>query len=182
MAPRGFSKFRAEHPDVWGFIKDIAFALALLFIIIVPLYLYAGMWPPMVSVYSDSMTPHMYKGDLIIIQALDRGDVKTQEAAGSAEYEMFGETGDVIVYHPLGNTSVTPIIHRAIRWVNENESMWPGGPLAPYAGYITLGDNNSGIYDQMWLTPGEPVKPEWIVGMARIRIPYLGYLRMLLPY
>jgi signal peptidase I len=89
--------------------------------------------------------------------------------------------GDVIVYRPFGNA--TPVIHRAIRYVNKGDPMWHNGPAAPYSGYITLGDNNQGIYDQMSnICPGQPVKAEWVVGIARYRIPYIGYLRSLLPF
>ena len=56
-----------------------------------------------------------------------------------------------------------------------------GGPAAPNDGYITLGDNNHGVYDQE--APSicylEPVQKDWILGIARFKVPYLGYLRSL---
>ncbi len=92
---------------------------------------------------------------------------------------MFNQYGDVIVYRPFGEAARTPVIHRAMYYVNESEPMWPGGPPAPHSGYITQGDNNF-LYDQSsGISQNQPVKPEWIIGVAEIRIPYLGWLRSL---
>jgi signal peptidase len=71
-------------------------------------------------------------------------------------------------------------------WVEVGEKM-PGGKPAPHAGYITKGDNNPG-YDQQSLgvdtvngkVPVEPVKPEWVVAVAKVRVPYLGYPSLIL--
>jgi len=128
-----------------------------------------------VSVTSESMSPHLEKGDLVFIQSLSRGDVRTCEGSESSNYTSFGKAGDVIVYWPGGNHNATPVIHRAIRWVNQSEPMWPGGSAAPWPGYITLGDNN---YDQeSSISFASPVKKEWVIGIARYRIPFVGYLR-----
>ncbi len=173
-------RFLEKYPAVYGFIQDIAFALIFVFTIALILYIFAGIWPPMVSVNGLSMHPNMEDGDLVFIQGLDRGDVKTSEASANTGYRMYSEPGDVIVYTPHGDASIPLVIHRAIRWVNESEPMWPGGPLAPASGYITLGDNNDGMYDQdSRICPGEPVRKEWIIGIARFKLPYLGHLRSL---
>ena len=64
----------------------------------------------------------------------------------------------------------------------------PDGRPAPHAGYITKGDNNS-AYDQQCLAVRvsdgrwvriEPVKPEWVIAVARVRVPYLGYPSLIL--
>jgi signal peptidase len=165
-----------------GPLGDIAFAAVIFVLLFGGLYAYAGGWPPMVSVISDSMSPHMEKGDLVLIQGLSRGDVKTYEGPESLNYTSFEERGDVIVYRPEGEG--TPTIHRAIRWVEQGEPMWHNGPAAPWAGYITLGDNNQGVLDQMApsICYEQPVKKEWIVGIARFRIPFLGYIRSVIPW
>jgi len=67
----------------------------------------------------------------------------------------------------------TPIMHRAISWVEKGEEMTNGEP-APHEGYITRGDNNPSP-DQSGLGI-EPVRPEWVICVARLRIPYLGHL------
>jgi signal peptidase len=135
----------------------------------------------MVSVNGISMQPHMENGDLVFIQGLDRGDIQTAEASQNTSYQMYQGYGDVIVYEPYGDSTRQLVIHRAIRYVEKGEPMWEGGPPAPEAGYITLGDNNNGVYDQMApsICYGEPVRKEWILGIARFKVPYLGYLRSL---
>jgi signal peptidase len=160
-------------------LKDIAFTILVFAIVFGALYAFAGTWPPMVSVTSDSMIPHLEKGDLVLIQGLDRGNIQTYENADSPNYSSFGEAGDVIVYRPFGNG--TPVIHRVICYVNQGEPMWPNGPAAPYSGYITRGDANS-VCDQEAsnICLGSPVKDAWIIGIARYRVPYLGYIRMLI--
>ncbi len=63
-------------------------------------------------------------------------------------------------------------------YVEEGQPMWPGGSAAPFAGYITKGDNpkTNSAYDQQGsISPHLPVKPEWVIGVARFdRIPLLG--------
>lgn len=163
-------------------LRDIAFAIVILIVIFGGLYVYTGGWPPLVSITSESMSPNLGKGDLVLIQALSRGDVRTYEGPESLNYTSFGKAGDVIVYRPGGNKNATPIIHRAIRYVNRSEPMWHNGPAAPWAGYITLGDNNGGIYDQMsGISFSSPVKKEWVIGIARYRIPFVGYIRSIVP-
>ena len=57
-------------------------------------------------------------------------------------YKLFGDYSDVIIFHPNGISSATPIMHRAISWVEKGEEMSDGKP-APHEGYITKGDNNA---------------------------------------
>jgi len=65
-------------------------------------------------------------------------------------------------------------------YVEEGEPMWDRGPPAPYAGYITKGDNirTNPSYDQQGdISYLQPVKKDWIIGVARFyRIPILGYI------
>jgi signal peptidase I len=173
--------FRAKHPEIYGLISDVVFSVAIVAVIAVALYAYAGMWPPMVSVNGISMLPHMESGDLVFIQGLDRGAIQTSENSTNTSYMMYEGYGDVIVYRPYGDPTKPLVIHRAIRYVTKGEPMWDGGPTASDDGYITLGDNNHGVYDQE--APSicylEPVRKEWILGIARFKVPYLGYLRSL---
>ena len=179
--PEFLKNFAAKYPGIYGFLQDIVFSLAVVATIAVLLYLYAGMWPPMVSVNGISMLPNMENGDLVFIQGLSRGDIQTFENSTATGYKMYNNYGDVIVYKPYGDSSRPLVIHRAIRWVNQSQPMWDGGPLAPASGYITLGDNNHGVYDQMApsICYDQPVEKDWILGVARFKIPYLGYLRSL---
>jgi len=138
----------------------------------------------MVSVTSGSMEPHLHKGDLVIIKSPDIVNVTTARVALQTHYQTFGENGNVIIYRPLGMKNATPVIHRAMYWVNKGEPMWPTGPAAPESGYITLGDNNNGSLDQFpgsGICPMQPVRKEWVIGVAQYGVPYLGYVRSAIP-
>jgi len=142
-----------------------------------------GMWTPMVAVESGSMEPHMQVGDIIFIENIDRTDVITNHLSNE-DYVSFEENGDVILYRPYGREDATPIIHRAMYYVEAGEPMWEGGPLAPCSGYITKGDNtktNKHFDQQGDISYHVPVKEEWVIGVARYRIPYIGYFRLVLP-
>lgn len=142
-----------------------------------------GMWTPMVAVESGSMEPHMNVGDIIFIKDIDRTQIITY-AQGTDDYTSFDSYGDVILYKPYGQEGVTPIIHRAMYYVEEGEPMWEGGPEAPHSGYITKGDNEvtNRYYDQQGqVSYLMPVKEDWVIGVAQFKIPYLGYLRLMLP-
>jgi signal peptidase len=63
-------------------------------------------------------------------------------------------------------------------YVAAGELMWEGGPIAPHAGYITKGDHNN-VIDQYNLCT-EPIREGWIGGVACFRVPYIGYMRIIL--
>jgi len=184
--PEFLKAFAEKYPGVYGFLQDLAFSLAVVAVIAAALYLYAGMWPPMVSVNGISMYPNMENGDLVFIQGLNKGDVQTFENSTSTGYIMYNNYGDVIVYQPYGDRSRDYVIHRAIRWVNKGEVMYTDSMgvehIAPESGYMTLGDNNGGIYDQMAPTIcyDQPVRKQWVMGISRFKLPYLGYLRSII--
>lgn len=124
------------------------------------------------------MMPHIRIGDYIFIKSTDRTKIITYNEGKEMGYSTFDEYGDVILYKPRGREDITPIIHRAMYYVEEGRPMWPGGPSAPFAGYITKGDNQktNPAYDQQGsISQHIPVKPEWVIGVARFdRIPLLG--------
>lgn len=158
-----------------GLARDLVFAAVVVALVTSMAYFLAGTWPVMVAVESGSMMPNMYRGDVVFIQGLSRTEVITYQVGRETGYTAFEYYGDVIVYRPNGDPDVMPVIHRAMYWIEVGESM-PGGRPAPHAGFITKGDHNSG-YDQPSLS--DPVKPEWIIGVARARVPYLGYVRLM---
>ncbi len=54
-------------------------------------------------------------GDLVFVKAVDgKDDVETYAAGGKVRH---GYSGDVIVYHKNGDDKQTPIIHRAMFWL-----------------------------------------------------------------
>ena len=161
--------------------KDFLSVIAFLIIFMVLSKLVFGLWTPMVVVESGSMEPHMQIGDIICVKSIDRVNIITNEEGKKAGYESFKNYGDVILYRPYGLEGVTPIIHRAMYRVEAGESMWGGGPSAPYAGYITKGDNtvtNKRFDQEGQISYDMPVNDKWIIGTAQYRIPYLGYIKL----
>lgn len=156
-------------------IRDVVTTLITVAVIIGIGIVLTGTWPFMVAVESGSMEPHMHRGDVVFLVSPDRTKIITWEEGKEMGYKSFGDYGDVIVYYPNGDKSRTPIIHRAMYWVEKGEPM-PNGEPAPHSGYITKGDHNH-LPDQPKLS--SPVKKEWIVGVAKFRIPLVGYLRLI---
>ena len=188
--------------DSWALVvRDISASLGAVALIGFYLFAISGVWPPMVAIESGSMEPNMDVNDLVFIMDPDRfqpdeaqGDsgVVTAETGDETGYTQFGDSGDVVVFAPNGNTDETPIIHRVMFWVEEGED-WTeraneeylgtarscsdlGNTCpAPHDGFITKGDRNQ-VYDQV--QTDQPVKPEWVVGTAEVRLPGLGWFRL----
>ena len=229
-----------------GFISDILYVIVVIGAISLLSQLVLGLWTPMVAVESGSMVPNLNIGDIVVVQGASRTEVIPWEEAKAEGYSAFSNPGDVILYRPYGKErqglidqgkallgipyppeKATPIIHRALYYVNQSQPMWEGGPPAPFSGYITKGDHNDRI-DQMagaiiglantsyiqqnqdqilevdpdgmyidkktgliiyrmenetlvlqgisYLTP---VKKDWVIGVARVRIPLVGYVRLI---
>jgi len=161
-----------------GILRDLLFVIVVVAIFSSISYIAMGRLSPMVAVESGSMIPHIQIGDIIFVESADRTKIITYNEGKATGYSTFDDYGDVILYKPRGREGVTPIIHRAMFYVNAGEQMWPGGPAAPFAGYITKGDNprtNSAFDQQGSISPLIPVKPEWVIGVARFdRVPLLG--------
>ena len=181
-------------------VREVVIAATIVAAVGLVLFGVSGVWPPMVAVESPSMEPNMYRGDLVVISEPGRyvpsedtraeTGVVTVEQASEVGYNTFGEPGSVVVYQP-GGRGVTPVIHRAHLWVDEGENWYDRANPdyttgdscealrncpAPHAGFITKGDNNGG-YDQA-IGISDPVRPEWVVGVAHVRVPWLGHVRL----
>jgi len=192
------------------YLYDLLSSVGIVVLIGALLFTASGIWPPMVAVESGSMQPVMERGDLVFVMESDRfpgpgaheSGVVTARVGENTGYETFDGSGDVIVYEPKGSGDETPIIHRAMFWVEEGEN-WiekanpeylPESAVceedgagangtdvdncpAPYSGFITKGDANA-QYDQVnSIAPG-PIKPAWVVGTAEYAVPYLGNIRL----
>ncbi len=147
--------------------------VALLFVVISVHLLGISAW----TIESGSMEPNMHIGDLAFTRNAPSTGIITHED-GATSGKTFGDYGNVILYHKYGRTADTPIIHRAMYHVEAGEPMWKGGPIAPHAGYITKGDGNT-VIDQHGLCT-EPIREEWVIGVACFRVPYIGYVRIIL--
>jgi signal peptidase len=193
-------RFRHDREGALMWIREMLSSVAVVLLVGLLLFGVSGVWPPMVAVESGSMEPNMRVGDLVFVtepgrlapDAAENGvGVVTHEVGQKVDYRTFGSYGSVMIYTPPGRTGA-PIIHRAMFHVTEGENWYDRadaeyhnavdcGSLAncpaPHDGYITLGDNN-GAYDQAsGLSP--PVRAEWVNGVARLRVPYLGYIRLI---
>ncbi len=185
MGLRERIKYFKESDNFWiGLSRDFLSVLIVFVMISSIFYITMGSFSPMVAVESGSMMPHIQIGDFIFFESADRTKIITYNEGKEMGYSTFDGYGDVILYKPRGKESVTPIIYRAMFFVREGEPMWPGGSLAPFAGYITKGDNpkTNSAYDQQGsISQHIPVKPEWVIGVARFnRIPLMGCVSMAL--
>lgn len=201
------------------FIRDIILSIAVVCIILAALWAYTGQFPhsPMVVVTSGSMMHEnspfgrigtIDPGDLVLVKKIrGKDDVITRgpSYAPATRHKTYGDYGDVIIYVPdrdgdgRADKYATPIIHRAICWVEKN----PDGSYTvkeynltnvslitiaelgiynykpPHSGFITKGDHNK-VADQRangYLST--PVKPEWIIGKARGEIPWFGLIKLI---
>jgi len=194
--------FLRTDDELVVFLREAASTVLAVVIVGLLLFAVSGIWPPLVAVESGSMTPHLQKGDLVFVmeehrfapgESVDDTGVVTYAVGARTGYQKFHEPGDVLVYAPDGNNATTPIIHRARFWVNDSENWYAkadpsyvGGAddcdalrncPAPHAGFVTKGDANN-VYDQA-VGISEPVRPSWIRGTAEVRIPWLGWVRLL---
>lgn len=196
---------RVRHTDdrSVALLRDVVVSLLVVAVVGAMLFAISGVWPPLVAVESDSMDPHLQKGDLVLVveegrfaPAFDAADtgVVTAESGREQGYQRFGGPGDVIVYQPYGSASSTPIIHRAHLYVEAGENWYDRADQsvieadscaelracpAPTTGFITKGDNpaTNDYYDQQ-RGISSVVEPEWVRGTARVRIPWLGWIRL----
>ena len=190
-------KFWESEEQIPSAVREIVSVLVTVGVIVAILFLVCGTWPAIVTIESESMVPNMNVGDLVLVVAADRlGPLQSMAEGNASGYEMFGKPGDVIIYRPNGNTDLHPIIHRALYWVDAGQTdiryremnkttgrIETKQYIAPHGGYITKGDNNP-VIDQTGFgsnyrglgSPILPVKPEWIVGKAVYKVPYVGYL------
>ncbi|MFP4529697.1 MAG: S26 family signal peptidase [Halodesulfurarchaeum sp.] len=202
--PRSALEWIRQSDSEWvSFLREILVSILIVLAVGMLLYVVSGVWPPLVAVESNSMDPHLQKGDLVLVMEEGRfapdfaaGDtgIVTAETGSERDYNRFGGPGDVIVYQPSGSESATPIIHRAHFYVEEGENWYDRADSslieadscdgltacpAPADGFITKGDNTvtNNYYDQ---TRGisSVVEPEWVRGTAVVRIPWLGWIRL----
>jgi signal peptidase len=129
-----------------GVVRDIAVSAGIVALILVSLFAYTGVWPPMVVIESNSMMHGgdseigvIDTGDLTLVKSInERHDVVTYVEATCATnphhgFKSYGDFGNVIVYRKNGLTEI-PVIHRAIAWIEYNATA--SNPPYKYVGNI----------------------------------------------
>lgn len=121
---------RGKHRGVVLFLRDAGVAALFVACMLLAMFAYAGQWPPLVVVESNSMMHS--EENLSRIGAIDTGDMVLVKKVGSPHdivtyaegyssgHKTYGEYGDVIVYKPYGQDLQTPIIHRAMLYLEAN--------------------------------------------------------------
>ncbi len=147
-------------------MRDVLVAFGIVGAVLAAMFAYSGAWPPILVVESGSMmhcdarqpacdrppegVPYgrlgtIDPGDIIIQKSVSRRkDVETWAQGGPLHY---GKPGDVIIYYPFNNTNATPIIHRAMAWVDVVDSPATGREYhVDWVDGETLVFNATGIY------------------------------------
>lgn len=137
----------------------IVFAFSGSFLIYFILQITLNTQTPMVVVVSGSMEPTLLKGDLLFLQGKDPAQIKNGT--------IIGKEGDIIVFdarnlpgwtHPPND----PIVHRVV------DKWYDGGWF-----FQTKGDAN-------FVVDEAPVPESRILGVVVGRIPYIGWIKILL--
>jgi signal peptidase I len=125
-------------------------ALAIIVVVLAGLFAYTQNFPPMYVVESDSMQHGsvdmvglINTGDLVLAQKVSLGQVTTYISGMSSGYSTYGEYGDVLLYYPNGDTSLTPIIHRAILYLEWDPR---GFYDIPQLGSLPCGNATNRVY------------------------------------
>lgn len=191
-------RFLSAESGPFMIAREILTAVGIVLLIGGILFGISGVWPPMVAIESGSMEPNIQKYDLVLVTApdrfapehADRSGVVTKETGERTSYESFGKYGSVIVFDDPDSPG-PPIIHRPHFAVEEGENWYDranpdymnaddcddlNSCPAPHDGYVTKGDNN-GQYDQA-NGIASVVDDSWVTGIARFRVPYLGWIRL----
>lgn len=98
--------------------------------ILLAMFAYSGLWPPLVVVESNSMmhgddnTSHIGAidtGDLVLVKKVNHpSDISTYVGGLSTGHKTYGDYGDVVIYKKGGSDALTPIIHRALIYLEPN--------------------------------------------------------------
>lgn len=112
------------------FLRDAGIAFLFVCLVLLMMFAFTGLWPPLVVVESNSMMhgdenlSHIGAidtGDLVLVKKVDQvADVETYLEGYVSGHRSYGDYGDVIVYERGGLATATPIIHRAMMYLEIN--------------------------------------------------------------
>ncbi|MDE1822314.1 MAG: S26 family signal peptidase, partial [Euryarchaeota archaeon] len=146
------------------------------------LFAYSGNWPPLVVVESSSMQHGGHDvlgiintGDLVLVKKVVVPSGVTTYVEGLVSgYTTYGEYGDVLLYFANGNTAYTPVIHRAMLWLDWNQTAqeFAAPSLAPLSDTCGLSSwDNYAI-----IPPGAPAGTFVCVSPSSPNTPFTGTL------
>jgi len=122
---------KKSYGGVLMFLRDAGVAAAIVASILVAMFAYTGQWPPLVVVESDSMMHNddnlsrvgvIDTGDMVLVKKVDGLDDIVTYAEGFVNgHRSYGDYGDVVIYKVEGSDARTPIIHRAMIYLEVNQ-------------------------------------------------------------
>jgi signal peptidase I len=157
--PEEFEAKGRKRPVYWRARDSLFFeplvALAVVAILLVSLYAYTSNWPPVYAVESNSMQHgsgdhlgYLNAGDIVLAEKLPTSQIVPYVVGKGQGFTTYGEPGDVLLYYPYGETSTTPIIHRAIVYLAWN----PAKEWYNATQLSSLPCNDSGKLTSYWVT------------------------------
>ena len=107
-------------------VRELVLAAGMICLLVLAMWAHTGSMPPLVVVESNSMQHDVNgeigtidAGDLVLVHSPDDNRIISFAEATDSEspfygYESLGMEGDVIIYERNGESTSTPIIHRAL--------------------------------------------------------------------
>lgn len=124
------SRIPKKYRGIVFFLRDAGVAALVVALILVAMFAFTGKWPPLVVVESDSMMhgdeniSHIGTidtGDLVLVKKVDSTtDIETYVDGCLSGHRTYGDYGDVVIYKVSGQDTRTPIIHRAMIYLEAN--------------------------------------------------------------
>jgi signal peptidase len=155
------SRIPKKYESVVLFLRDAAIAVLFVAIVLIAMFAYTGLWPPLVVVESDSMmhSPDNISsvgtidtGDLVLVKRVDAAtDVQTYVKGLTTGHKTYGDYGDVVIYKRGGSDTTTPIIHRAIIYLEFDavSSCYRAPSLQDLPNSIWYTSNASNTWDKL---------------------------------
>ena len=122
------------------------------------LMLYTGLSLPFSSVVSESMQHDNERseigvidtGDIVIVSDPSKREIQSYVEGYSTGFKTFGDYGSVIIYDRDSNKN--PVIHRAIVWLDYNESTgtWSSAELSNYSDWHCNFVSDNGVQTCQW--------------------------------
>lgn len=124
------SRIPKKYQSIVIFLRDAAVAAAFVALVLLAMFAYTGLWPPLVVVESNSMMHSednhsnigtIDTGDLVLVKKVNSvADVETYMDGQISGHKTYGDYGDVVIYKRGGSDASTPIIHRALIYLEIN--------------------------------------------------------------